>query len=64
MGTRTRMTGRKWTDKQRGFYKGNQFVEETPLIDEYEENGIIVKRYKSGYASGVGKLRTAFSVKT
>ena len=64
MGTRTRMTGRKWTEKQREFYKGNQFIEETPLIEEYMENGIMIKRYRAGYAGNVGKLRTAFSVKT
>ncbi len=46
---------RNWTETQRNFWRGNTFTfEKEEPIEVYEENGILVKRYRAHAAAGVG----------
>lgn len=52
------ISGRRWTEAQRNFVRGNYALEPMPdLIETYEENGLLIKLYAARYAFGVGGIR-------
>lgn len=57
----TRITGRKWSENQRQWRNVNHFTTEQKPESTYKENGVTVKKYRPGYASGVAPQRTVWS---